>query len=186
MHTLNHSLFIHLIRPARGGAAAVVIVFAVLLAFAANLGLAGIPIAVILTSWFFKYAYVLFDHTVRGFDEPPTLDVQMVNPFDEQRPLAQVAILALICAAVIFVRHTLGSVFAFTVAGLAALLLPASVAILGLEGNLFKAAYPVAWVRMAFGLGPLYAPRSRDHRRLCIAFSATGKSGICGCRSRSP
>jgi hypothetical protein len=27
----------------------------------------GIPLAFILTSWFFKYAYILFDHTVRGF-----------------------------------------------------------------------------------------------------------------------
>jgi hypothetical protein len=39
----------------------------------------------------------------------------------------------------------------------AAFFLPASVAVLGLERNIFKAAYPVAWVRMVMGLGPLYA-----------------------------
>ena len=33
----------------------------------------------------FKYAYVLFDHVVRGVDEPPALDINMANPLSEQR-----------------------------------------------------------------------------------------------------
>jgi hypothetical protein len=147
----------HLIRPTRGGAAGVLIVFAFLLYIAANGGLMGIPLAFIITSWFFKYAYILFDHTVRGFDEPPTLDIQMLNPLDEQRPLAQVVILGLIYAAVKFAQQMMGSTVAIVIAVMAALLLPASVAILGLERNILKAAYPVAWVRMVLGLGPQYA-----------------------------
>ena len=55
------NLLTHLIRPIRGGAAGVLIVFAVLLSFAPTAGLMGIPLAVILTSWFFKYAYILLD-----------------------------------------------------------------------------------------------------------------------------
>jgi hypothetical protein len=156
--TVNwNNIFRHLIRPVRGGSAGVLIVFALLLFIAAKAGLAGIPLALILTSWFFKYAYILFDHTVRGFDEPPTLDIQMLNPLDEQRPLGQVVILALIYVGVKFAQHTLGSAVGLSLAAAAALLLPASVAVLGLEGNIFKAAYPVAWVRMVLGLGPLYA-----------------------------
>jgi hypothetical protein len=151
------SLLPHLLRPARGGAAGVVIVFAGLFDIAVKAGLGGIPLAFILTSWFFKYAYILFDHTVRGFDEPPTLDISMLNPLDEQRPLAQLVIAGLIYAAVMFAQQMLGSVVAITIAVAAGLLLPASVAILGLEGNAFKAAYPVAWVRMVMGLGPMYA-----------------------------
>jgi hypothetical protein len=147
----------HLLRPARGGAAGVLIVFAVLLSLAAKAGLMGIPLALILTSWFFKYAYILFDHTVRGFDEPPTLDIQMLNPLDEQRPLAQVVILGLIYAAATFAHHTMGPTSARILAVVAALFLPASVAILGLEGNILKAAYPVAWVHMVWRLGPMYA-----------------------------
>lgn len=150
-------IFRHLLRPARGGAAGVLIVFAILLSVAANAGLMGIPLAFILTSWFFKYAYILFDHTVRGFDEPPTLDIQMLNPLDEQRPLAQVVILGLIYAAVEFARRSIGPASALGIAGVAALFLPASVAILGMEQNVFKAAYPVAWVRMVWQLGPMYA-----------------------------
>jgi hypothetical protein len=116
----------------------------------------GLPLTLILTSWFFKYAYILFDHTVRGFDEPPTLDIQMLNPLSEQRPLAQVAILGLIYLAVNFARHTMGATSGLIIAVLAALFLPASVAILGLEQNILKAAYPVAWVRMVLRLGPMY------------------------------
>src|SRR6516165_1001265 len=90
-HLLN--ILRHLLRPVRGGAAALLIVFAILLSLAARAGLIGIPMALILISWFFKYAYILFDHTVHGFDEPPVLDIQMVNPLNEQRPLAQLVIL---------------------------------------------------------------------------------------------
>jgi hypothetical protein len=147
----------HLLRPARGGAVAVLIVFAVLLTIASKAGLImGIAMAVMITSWFFKYAYVLFDHTVRGFDEPPVLDDQMLNPLNEQRPLAQVVILALIYVAVTYVKHMLGSTVAAIIAVAAILLAPASVAVLGLEGNIIKAANPIAWVRMVIGLGPMY------------------------------
>src|ERR1700722_7632902 len=86
----------HLIRPPRGGAAAVVVVFAFLLFIASKARLVGIPLALIVISWFFKYAYVLFGRRVRGFDETPTLDIDVVNPVCEQRPLGQVLILGLI------------------------------------------------------------------------------------------
>ena len=55
----------HLIRPARGGAGALILVFAFLLWIASNAGFFGIPLDLLLLSWFFKYAYVLFDHVVR-------------------------------------------------------------------------------------------------------------------------
>src|SRR5271165_4975108 len=147
----------HLVRPARGGAAAVVIVFALLLFLAAEASFIGIPLDLLLASWFFKYAYILFDHTARGFDEPPTLDIQMMNPVDEQRPLGQVAILGLLYAAVKLAQIYLGSTAAISLAIMAALLLPASAAVLGLEGNLLTAANPLEWIRMIRGLGPLYA-----------------------------
>jgi hypothetical protein len=152
----NASLLRHLIRPIRGGAAGVLIVFSLLLAIAAHAGLLGIPLAFILISWFFKYAYILFDHTVWGFDEPPALDIQMLNPVDEQRPLAQVLILGLIYAAVKLAGTRLGAGVATCLAAAAALLLPASIAVLGLERNILKALSPMALVRMIQGLGMVY------------------------------
>src|SRR5258708_21939193 len=146
----------HLARPARGGAAAVVVAFAFLLSLTAKAGLMGIPPALLVISWFFKYAYILFDHTVRGFDEPPTLDIQMMNPLSEQRPLAQVALLGLIGYAVYLTHEHFGSPAALALAVICGFFLPASVAILGLESNILKAAYPVYWFNLVRGLGLLY------------------------------
>src|SRR3984957_8986591 len=150
------NLLHHLFRPARGGAAAVVVVFAFLLFIAVKASLVGLPLALLVISWFFKYAYILFDHTVRGFDEPPTLDIQMMNPVDEQRPLGQVAILGLIGYAVYLTQQHFGTPAAFGLAAICLFFLPASVAILGLESNLLKAAYPVYWFSLVRGLGILY------------------------------
>jgi hypothetical protein len=153
---VHSKLLRHLLRPTRGGAAGVVVVFAFLLVLAARAGLMGIPMAMLVLSWFFKYAYILLDHTVRGFDEPPTLDIQMVNPVNEQRPLGQVVILGLIYLAVKQVQEHLGVPAAFALGGVCLFFLPASVAVLGLESNILKAAYPVAWFRLVHGLGLLY------------------------------
>jgi hypothetical protein len=150
------NLIRHLVRPARGGAAGVVVVFALLLYIASKAGLIGIPLALLVFSWFFKYAYILFDHTVRGFEEPPTLDIQMVNPVDEQRPLAQLLILGLTFGAVKLLQGYLGSAAAIAAAVISAFFLPASVAVLGLESNVLKAANPVEWIRIVRGLGFLY------------------------------
>jgi hypothetical protein len=154
---LPTSLLHHMLRPARGGAAGVVVVFAILLTIAAKAGFAGIPLALILVSWLFKYAYVLFDHVVRGVDEPPALDITMVNPLNEQRPIGQIIILAAVGALAKLTAVMLSPVAgaALAIAGL--FFLPASVAILGLEGSMLKAVYPVALGRMVAGLGLMYA-----------------------------
>jgi hypothetical protein len=154
---LAANLLHHLLRPARGGAAGVVVVFAILLTLAAKAGFAGIPLALILISWLFKYAYVLFDHVVRGVDEPPALDITMVNPLNEQRPIGQIIILAAVGALAKLTAVTLSPVAGTVLAAAALFFLPASVAILGLEGNMLKAVYPVALVRMVTGLGLMYA-----------------------------
>ena len=133
-----------------------ILVFAFLLWIATNAGFFGIPLDLLLLSWFFKYAYVLFDHVVRGYDEPPTLDINMVNPANEQRPLAQLLILLILGAGVYLATVRLSPSAGVGLAVLAALVVPASIAVLGLEGNPLKAIYPVALGRMIVGLGPLY------------------------------
>jgi hypothetical protein len=143
-------------RPARGGAFAVVIIFALLLALACKAGLIGIPLGLLINSWFFKYAFILFDHTTRGFDEPPVLDLKMLNPIDEQRPLVQLFIILLLAGATVWTYSAMGTFPAVLIAVIFLAALPASVAILGLEGNIFKAINPYAWAHMIKGLGPLY------------------------------
>ncbi len=90
-------------------------------------GFVGIPLALVLLSWYSKYAFILFDHIVRGFKDTPALDIQMVNPVDEQRPLALVGILVLLGA---LIHENLGGLGSLIAAILGSLLIPACVAVL--------------------------------------------------------
>ena len=127
-----------------------------MLFIAAKARFIGIPLALLVTSWFFKYAYILFDHTARGFDEPPTLDIQMMNPVDEQRPLGQVLILCIVGALLYYAHAYIGTPAALALGVVCLFFLPASAAILGLESHLLKAANPVEWLSLVRGLGLLY------------------------------
>ena len=134
-----------------------VIVFALLLSIAAKAGfLLGLPLAMLVLSWFFKYCYILFDQVSRGFDDPPVMDISMMNPVSEQRPVAQVCVLGLLIGAIVVTNLYMGALPAVLLSVFCLLFLPASIAILGLEGNILKAAYPIAWIKMAIGLGHLY------------------------------
>ena len=175
----------HLFRPIRGGAAAVIFVFAILTTFLLSMAssagvfiLSGLPLAVILVSWFFKYAYILFDRAAAGFDDPPVLDIQMVNPLNEQRPIGQVAIAAVVAYGVFLTDQKMGGTFATLIAMLAVLFLPASVAVLGIEGNALKAANPVEWIRLAVGMGPLYAVVLAVISGYALLLALTARLGI--------
>ena len=172
------SLLHHLVRPARGGAAGVVVVFAILMSLAVKAGFPGIPLALVLLSWLFKYAYVLFDHVVRGVDDPPALDISMVNPLSEQRPLAQIIILAAVAALIKLTATSMSPALAAVLGVVALLFFPASVAILGLEGNILKAIYPVALVRMVAGLGIMYAAVLGIIAGVVLAVGLTARLGL--------
>ena len=146
------------------------IVFAFLLFIAAKAGFMGLPMAFIVTSWFFKYAYILFDHTVRGFDEPPTLDIQMVNPFNEQRPLAQVVILGLIYVAVDFATLRMGRWRPPSIAVASLLLCRPPSRCSGLEEISSRLPTPSPGCAWSGVSGPCTSSFS-DHRRLRITYS---------------
>jgi len=86
----------HLIRPARSGALEVIVVFAVLIEMAAKSVSGGSPIGLIIGFWFLKYRDILFDHPVRSVAESQALDIDILNPVSQQRPLAQPVILGLV------------------------------------------------------------------------------------------
>ena len=105
-------------------------------------GLLGIPMGVILLSWFFKYCFVLLDSIVAGDEAPPVLSIEMVNPIDEQRPLAQAAIIVMGILLVRAISDHLGHAAGVAVGAVLLFELPASVAALGLTGNPFRAVWP--------------------------------------------
>jgi hypothetical protein len=148
--------FAHLLRPARGGALGVVLVFSVGLTLALKAGLFGIALGGLLVSWYFKYCFFLFDAVVRGVDEPPVLDINALNPFGERRPLVLVGIVGVLAGLVVLADRGLGSVAGVLVAIVAAAALPASVAVLGLEDNPLFALSPRHVAGLIRGLGGWY------------------------------
>ena len=128
-----------------------VAVFTVGLRLALAAGLFGIPLALLIVSWLFKYAYALLDDVAHGITKPRVLSLEMVNPM-EQRPLAQLAICGLAVMAVRAVGGTPGMLLGAAFAAA----LPASVTILGASGSVFQAINPIALARVIAGLGRYY------------------------------
>ncbi len=124
--------------------------FGLLLAIKAKL--VGIPLAALMVSWFFKYCFVLLDTAIAGHEQPPVLSIEMVNPFDEQRPLGQAALIAVAVSVVWGVKNYLGAAAAYAVGATLIFALPASIAVLGLNDNLFVAAWPPRWFEIARAL----------------------------------
>ncbi|HSD74303.1 MAG TPA: hypothetical protein VLB75_05995 [Steroidobacteraceae bacterium] len=142
--------------PARPTPLVLIVCFALGLTLAARAGLIGLPLALILLSWYFKYGYVVLDTTLRGFDEPPVLSVDMVNPASEQRPLGQLLIIGVFYAGTRAAEPLIGSA-AVAILRLAALaLLPACVAVLGVSRSVFEAVNPAVLLKTIRILGASY------------------------------
>ncbi len=119
-------------------------VFALLLVLARHAGLVGIALALVTLSWSTKYAFILFDHIVRGFPGSPALDIQDVNPVDEQRPLAGLFLVALCLLAYRYVHPVLGWV--------CIAIFPACLGVLALERSILLALDPRRVWLLAAGL----------------------------------
>jgi hypothetical protein len=147
----------YLFYPFRAAPLTLVITFTLGWMIAFKAGFVGIPLGLLLLSWFFKYCFIVMDAIVVGAEEPPVLSIEMVNPIDEQRPLAQAALI--VGAALLAVElGRLTQPWVGWLSGLLlALLLPASIATMGLSSNPFLAAWPPGLIAVARGIGRDYA-----------------------------
>ena len=123
-------------------------IFSVLLFLAFYAGFLGIPLGLILLSWFSKYSFVLMDRLAEGVVEPPVLSTEMVNPLDEQRPVILLVMLIGIfygsSAAAYWVGHRGALVLMVAIAAI----LPAVVAVQGATSTVVQSLNP----RRVFGL----------------------------------
>ncbi len=138
--------------PLKGGAPSLIIIFALGLSLAVTAGFFGLAVGLILTSWFWKYTFVLFDHITRGDFVPPALDIQMVNPVDEQRPLALLFILGVMYVICHLLSAEFGPRLSLVVAAGLVTCLPAIIAVLAFERNILVAMNPVEWFGLIRGL----------------------------------
>jgi hypothetical protein len=150
---MNH----YVLFPFKGGALALLVTFTLGLVLAFHAGLAGLPLAIALVSWLFKYCFILLDAIVAGETEPPVLSVEMVNPLNEQRPLAQALIIGGGVMLTLALARHVGPMAAWTCGTALLLLLPASIASLGLTGNALRAAWPPQLWAVVAGTGRDYA-----------------------------
>lgn len=126
------------------------------LALASRAGLLGLPLAAILLSWLAKYAFVLLEAEAHGLP-PPVLSIEMVNPFDERRPLGALLWFATAAGATGAIHSLLGAHAARAFAIVCAAAAPAALTLLAIDGSWLRALNPAAGLRVVQGLGVNYA-----------------------------
>jgi hypothetical protein len=146
---MNH----YVLFPFRGGALALWVVFTLGFDLAVHASFLGIPLALVLVSWFFKYCFVLLDAIVTGATEPPVLSAEMVNPLSEQRPLGQALLITGGVMLTLEVSRSVGTVAGWICGALLLTLLPASIATMGLSSNMVRAAWPPDLWAVVRGIG---------------------------------
>jgi len=101
--------------------------------------------------WVLKYCYVLIEHIADGAPEPPIMSTDMLSPF-EMRPWLQLGLIGF----GVWACYLLGGNAGIVLAVILILLLPASIAVLGIGEPVYQAVNPVTLMRLVRGLGPYY------------------------------
>lgn len=142
METLKYLLI-----PLRGAALVLIVSFSVLLLIAAHGGLLGLPLALLVTSWFFKYGFAVLDQVADGVDEPPVLSLEMLNPANESRPLGLLLIVAAFYFGTEVLRPSLGSDVVTVLRAIGLLIVPAMIMVQAASGFV-ESLNPVALLRI--------------------------------------
>lgn len=124
----------YLLVPLRGASLTLIVLFSFLLLIAAKGGLLGLPLALILLSWFFKYGFALLDKVADGVNEPPVLSYEMVNPANESRPLGLLAIVGLFYLLTGMLESSLGSGPVTVLRAIGLMLVPAIIMLQVMDG----------------------------------------------------
>jgi hypothetical protein len=133
-----------------------VVTFSIGQLLAIKAGFTGIPLGLLLFSWFFKYCFVLFDSVVAGEDEPPVLSIEMVNPVSEQRPLVLAALVVAEVLLVMDLQKSAGPLVGLVAVIVLVGILPAHIGVLGFTRNVAQAVWPPALFALIRTLGRDY------------------------------
>jgi pentatricopeptide repeat protein len=128
-----------------------VVTFSVLMTILGAGGVLGIFGGMFLQIWVLKYCYVLIEHIADGAPEPPVMSTDMLSPF-EMRPWLQLGLIGF----GVWACYLLGGNAGVVLAVILVLLLPASIAVLGIGEPVYEAVNPVTLLRLVRGLGPYY------------------------------
>jgi hypothetical protein len=116
----------------------------------------GLPLLLVLLSCLYSYGYVLLEQVAHGAREPPVLDLEMVNPLSQGRPLLQLGIVLVLFLALRALASYAGLAPTLALGALAFAALPASMAVLAVGDAGWEAISPLALWRLARALGSAY------------------------------
>lgn len=146
----------YLLLPLRLTGLLLVGTMSVVLVVAAHAGLLGIPIALVSLVAFIRYAYALLESVANGATTIPVLSIDMITAFDGFKSLLHL-FLAILAAAETIHLLTTGATWSALILGLlAVLVLPASIAVLGLTDSVLQALNPLMLWRVVRGLRGAY------------------------------
>jgi hypothetical protein len=142
--------------PLRGAPLLLVAIFAPLLVLGLRSGVFGLPLVLVVVSWFLKYGYVLLDHAAQGRPGAPVLSAEDANPLGESRPLAHALLIGGFYGATGALGTLLGDDVATALRWLGLAALPALLATQAISGSLANALDPRALLGVTWRLGPAY------------------------------
>jgi len=136
---------------------ALIAVLSLLLVFAMQASLFGLPLALLVLAWLFKYAFVLLDSTTDGVKEPPPLSIEMVNPVNELRSLVLLLIVIGIFYGSGAATYWLGPLLSTVISAAVVIVFPAIIAVQGATGSLRQSLNPHRCLRLIARLAKDYA-----------------------------
>jgi len=142
--------------PLQAAPLLLIAIFSILLSFSTRGGLFGLPLALIVLSWFFKYAFALLDAVTDGAKEPPVLSIEMINPVSEQRSLALLIIVVGIFFASDAASYWFGPMLGALLGLAIVFVLPAIIAVQGATGSLLQSLNLQRCLRLIGRLGNDY------------------------------
>lgn len=145
-----------LLVPLRSSAPALIALFSVLFVIAAGGGLLGLPLVLLVTSWFFHYGYAVLDQVADGHAEPPVLAYEMVNPAHERRPLGLLLLVAVFYGATEVLDGSLGSE-AIAILRMVGVLLVPAIILAQAGGSFLQSLNPLLWLQILTRMPGTYA-----------------------------
>lgn len=131
------------------------LIVSILAMIASAAGWFGLALNGILVTWVWAYTYILIDYTAHG-RPVPVLSIEMTNPWHEPRPLIQALLIALVASFAywLWLHDARGAAVSIALVALA--LVPASLAVLAVDGSIARAVWPPALLAVARGVGWRY------------------------------
>ncbi len=144
----SDSLLRYLAYPANLASLIFILFASVLVTAATYVGAFGIPLGLIILTWFLKYGLVTVEHITWQQPEEPVLSVEMIHPLEQQKSIILLVVVGEFSAAFYAAQYWFGT-FVGAVIGIAAImLLPVVVAVQVASDSAIRALDPRQWYRL--------------------------------------